>query len=159
MIRVGRGSAVVSATQTVRGHQTVNHVHSQPSGWKTGYTSLPVKRRPWVFNNLGSPPAYLQHKNLCASHRKRRVDLLILCVALPGPFSSRTFPQCTLCDCMGQLKNQKWLLVPHILKPFSASFLKARGEAESFLKQWKQAPPPYKDSPRPLPFQGWSIEL
>ncbi|XP_052047314.1 protein mono-ADP-ribosyltransferase PARP4 isoform X2 [Apodemus sylvaticus] len=49
-----------------RGHQTSSHLHSQPSGKKTGCTSLPFKRRPCMFSSPGLPNAY-PHKEFVPS--------------------------------------------------------------------------------------------
>ena len=40
-------------------HHVINYIHSQPSVWNTGYTSLPLRRRAGVFNIPGFPSAYL----------------------------------------------------------------------------------------------------
>ena len=47
-------------------HQAVSNLHSQTSGWKTGYPSLPLKRLPCVFGTLGFPELPCEIKDICA---------------------------------------------------------------------------------------------
>jgi hypothetical protein len=53
-----------------RGPHAINHYHShtQPSEWKTDYTSLSLKRQSHVFNIIVLLMLIGEHKDVCASH-------------------------------------------------------------------------------------------
>ena len=55
-------------------HQAINHLHSQPSGWKTGYKHLPLKRNLASLTFLGSLVLIGSHEGFCASNRAQSID-------------------------------------------------------------------------------------
>ena len=55
-------------------HQAINHLHSQPSGWKTGYKYLPLKRNFACLTFLGSLVLIDGHEGFYASNRAQSID-------------------------------------------------------------------------------------